>query len=302
MKKVAIIGAGVVGTAIGYILKNNGYALVGVASRRLQSAKKACRFIGAGRASTNVISTSRKADIVFITTSDNAIEEVCKEIALQDGFRSGAVVFHTCGALSSEILRYARKQGASIASLHPLQSLANVREAVKNLPGSYFCVEGDENARIMAREIIKKLGGKEIPLKVEEKSLYHAGASVASNFLVATVSFGMELFETAGINRRDTLKSLMPLIRGTLKNIETIGIPLALTGPIARGDYAIVEDHLKAICRSRPDLVNLYVELGRCTVKIATDKGTLTKGNARKIILMFDRYKKGIEMNEGSRC
>jgi predicted short-subunit dehydrogenase-like oxidoreductase (DUF2520 family) len=290
MQKVSIIGAGVVGTAIGYLLKERGYSIVGIASRTFASAKRAREFIGDGEASHDLGATSKKADIVFITTSDSAIEEVCIKIASERGFSPGAIVFHTCGALSSEILGSARTVGAHVASLHPLQSLADVNEAVKTLPGSFFCIEGDESALSVAREIVTALKGKEITLKVDKKSLYHAGASVASNFLVATVGFGLELFNAAGINRQDSLNALMPLIKGTVKNIDALGVPSALTGPIARGDSGVIEDHLKAIVKERPEMLRLYTELGRYTVKVALEKGTIKKDDAERINSLFDKY------------
>jgi predicted short-subunit dehydrogenase-like oxidoreductase (DUF2520 family) len=290
--KVAIIGAGTVGTAVGYLLKQGGYPIVGVASRTLESAKRARKFIGDGEASTDLRAIAKKADIVFITTSDSAIEEVCTRIASEGGFSPGVIVFHTCGALSSEILGSARTVGAHVASLHPLQSLADVNEAVKNLPGSYFCIEGDERALSVAREIVTALKGKEVTLKVDKKPLYHAGASVASNFLVATVEFGLELFEAAGINRQDSLNALMPLIKGTVTNIGILGIPSALTGPIARGDSGVIEGHLKAILKERPEMLRLYTALGIYTVKVALEKGTIGKDDAERIILLFDKYQK----------
>ena len=292
MLKVAIIGAGVVGTAMGYLLKKRGYAVAGIASRTMDSAKKAREFIGSGIASTDLSSISGTADIVFITTSDSAIKGVCKKIASAKGFKKGSVVLHTCGALSSKALLPAKKSGAYIGSLHPLQSLANVKEAVRRIPGSYFSIEGDKKAVSIGRDIIAALQGKEIALEEWKKTLYHAGACAASNFLVAAVGFGMELFEAAGINRKYSLKALMPLIKGTVKNIDKLGIPSALTGPIARGDAIIVSNHLKALSRSRKDLIDLYAELGRYTVKIGAEKGTLNTKNALKIISLFDAYQK----------
>jgi len=292
MYKVSIIGAGVVGTAMGYLLKKRGYAVAGIASRTMDSAKKAREFIGSGIASTDPSSISGMADVVFITTSDSAIKGVCKKIALAKGFKKGSVVFHTCGALSSKALLPAKKSGAYIGSLHPLQSLANVKEAVRRIPGSYFSIEGDKKAVSIGRDIIAALQGKEIALEEWKKTLYHAGACAASNFLVAAVGFGMELFEAAGINRKYSLKALMPLIKGTVKNIDKLGIPSALTGPIARGDAIIVSNHLKALSRSRKDLIDLYAELGRYTVKIGAEKGTLNTKNALKIISLFDAYQK----------
>lgn len=296
MHKISIIGAGVVGTALGYLLRKAGYHIAGIASRTLESAQKSKKFIGEGDVSTDLVAVAKKADIVFITTSDNAIEGTCKKIALKGGFNPGAIVFHTCGALPSNILRSARKNGAKIASLHPLQSLANVKEAVKNLLGSYFCIEGDDAALSVAREIVTVLKGKEITLKVNKKALYHAGAVAASNFLVATVGFGLDLFKAAGIKRKDSLVALMPLIKGTVRNIETLGIPLALTGPVSRGDINVVKDHLKNISKKRQKMLKLYSELGRYTVKIAIEKGSLKKNDAQKIIALFIKYQKGLNI------
>lgn len=289
MHSVAIIGSGVVGTAMGYLLKTRGYYITGIASRKIESAEKAKKFIGEGKASTDMVATARNADIVFITTPDSAIEDVCNRVVSERGFNQGAIVFHMSGALSSEILSSARKSGARIGSIHPLQSLADVDEAVKNIPNSYFCIEGDEEAIAVAKEIVSAIGGKEMTIGVEKKPLYHAGASVVSNFLVATIRFGLELFEAAGIKREDSLKALMPLIKGTINNIENLGITKALTGPISRGDAGIIEDHLKAL---KGEDVSLYTALGRYTVRVAIEKGTLKDAEAERILSLFEKYDK----------
>lgn len=298
MLSVSIIGAGVVGTSLAYLLKKHGYSIAGIASRTLHSAKRAREFIGEGVASTDLPKIARKADIVFITTSDNAIENTCKRISSQDGFKEGSFVFHTCGALSSEVLRSARRAGAKIASIHPLQSLANVREAVKNLDGSYFCIEGDEDAVSIAREIVAALKGKEIAIEADKKPLYHAGAAVASNFLVATVSFGIDLFGAANINRKKSLDALIPLVEGTVKNIESLGIPEALTGPISRGDTAVIEDHLRVMSKRCKELLPLYCALGTYTVRLALEKGTLQEKAADRINSLLNKYQKGLSTQQ----
>jgi predicted short-subunit dehydrogenase-like oxidoreductase (DUF2520 family) len=297
MNKIAIIGAGKVGTAMGYLLRDCGYCIVAVASRTIDSAKRAIDFIGEGEASTNLKNTAKKAEIVFITTSDGAIKNVCKKVASEGGFHRGSVVLHMSGALPSDILSSARDVGCHIASVHPLQSLADVREAINNIPGSYFCIEGDEGAVSIAKQIVAALKGKEIMLHVDKKPLYHAGAVVVSNYLVATIGLGLELYEVAGIKKKDSLNALMPLIKGTIKNIEAIGIPSALTGPISRGDVEIVECHLNALSKERQGLVRLYTELGRYAVEVAIEKGTLKKKDAQKIISLFDKYDQGLRYN-----
>ncbi len=291
MKNTAIIGAGAVGTAMGYLLSSAGYTVTGIASRSLESAVKARDFIGQGEASTDLAGTASSAGIVLITTSDDAVRQVCEGIAHRDGFRPGSLVVHTSGALSVDALVSAKDKGASTVSMHPLQSLPSVQEAIKNIPGSYFCLESDdESALDTAREMVRVFQGKVLNIQLGGKPLYHAGAAVVSNFLVATIGFGLQLHESAGIDRQDSLNALLPLIQGTLKNIEKIGIPAALTGPIARGDAQTVEDHLASISRENPDLLGLYCELGRYTVKLALEKGSLKENDARKILELLSRY------------
>lgn len=299
---VAIIGAGVVGTSLGYLLRKGGWRIVGVASRTMRSARKAVEYIGEGTASLRSAEVARRADVVLITTSDGAIEETCRRIAADRGFRPGAVVLHTCGALPSLILKSARANGASIGSLHPLQSLASVGEAIKRLPGSYFCIEGDKRAVGVARQIVALLDGREITIRTRKKAIYHAGASVASNFLVATVAFGRDLLQAAGVPAEESLKALMPLVRGTVENIEALGIPDALTGPISRGDTDIVERHLRALSHVAQEKTSLYTELGRYTVSVARQKGTLNDRAASEILSLLDRYRKGTgKKDEGPR-
>ncbi|WP_291321513.1 DUF2520 domain-containing protein [Desulfonatronospira sp.] len=294
MKNTAIIGAGVVGTAMGYLLCNAGYTVTGIASRSLESAVKARDFIGQGEASTDLAGTARSAGIVFLTTSDDAVRQVCENIAHRDGFMPGSLVIHTSGALSVDVLMSAKNKGAVTVSMHPLQSLPSVQEAVKNIPGSYFCLESeDESALDRAREMVRVFQGKELNILLGGKPLYHAGAAAVSNFFVATIGFGLQLHEYAGINRQDSLKALLPLIQGTLNNIEKIGIPAALTGPIARGDVQTVEDHLVSISRENPDLLGLYCELSKYTVELALEKGTLKKDSALKILDLLQQHAPG---------
>ena len=293
MKKVAIIGAGKVGTAIGYLLSRQGYHIVGVASRKLSSSRKAISFIGQGTAATDPGKIAGQAGIIFITTSDEAIERVCEKLAASGSLTKGAYIFHTCGALPSNILSSAKNVGAYIGSIHPLQSLADLKEAVKRLSGSYFCIEGDKRALNVAKKIVSDLQGRYLTVQVDRKALYHAGAAVVSNFLVSTIHFGLELNEAAGIKKKRALKALMPLIHGTIGNIEKIGIPAALTGPIARGDAGVVSQHLKMIAREKKEFLNLYSELGRHTVKIAEKKGTLNKQKAREILSLLNQYQGG---------
>ncbi len=284
MKSISIIGSGVVGTAVGQLLRSKGYEIKGVVARHPDKAEHAARLIGGGEPGTDPVAGAKGADWVFITTPDRAIREACEKIAAGGGFARGALVAHFSGALSSGVLEAAREKGARVVSLHPIQSLASVEQAVANLPGSYFSMEGDPDAMAEGKEIVEALGGMLVVIPTEQKALYHAGAAVASNYLVAVADFAVMVFESLGMERGEATKAVMPLIRGTVNNIARVGVPDALTGPIARGDAETVRGHVEVLAKRMPRMLPLYKELGRHTVEVGRAKGSLSEEDAGRIL------------------
>jgi len=286
--KVGIIGTGVVGTAIGVVLNDKGYEITGVYDIKSESTKKLVDRIGCTTYSSPQ-EVSRSADILFITTSDSAIQDVVDELAFSKAFGAGQVVIHTSGAQSSELLDKARDFGARVLSLHPLQSFANLEQAVKNIPGSIFSIEGEESTYTAAIELVEKLQGEFFFIDRKAKPLYHAGACVVSNYLVTVIDFGIKLLETTGAPREMALNAFLPLINGTLRNIENAGIPDALTGPISRGDISTVLNHLDCLKSTKPELINLYSRLGYDTAQIALAKGTIDMEQMKQFQDIFAR-------------
>ena len=293
-KTVAIIGAGRVGGSIGFLLKRTGYTITAVAARTKASAEKAAVFIGGGRAEIDFIQAAGEAEIVFITTPDRAIQDVCGTIAAGRGFRSGAVVVHTSGAHTLDLLNPAKAVGACRAVIHPLQSVPNREQGIKNLPGSYFRIEADPEALLTAKDIVKDLGGIELKMPKwssdrDSAALYHAGAVAVSNYFVALVDYGLKFYTALGADKQEALKAVLPLIRGTLHNIETHGTLDALTGPVMRGDIQTVQDHLLAMKKRAPELAGLYKEMGRQTVGVARERGSITRGTADELLDLLAR-------------
>jgi predicted short-subunit dehydrogenase-like oxidoreductase (DUF2520 family) len=277
---VAIIGAGRVGSSVGYLLKHAGYRIAGVAARTGKSAQEASTFIGSGEATIDVAHAAATADIVFITTPDRVIKEVCDRIASRRAFRQGALVIHMSGAHSLDLLEGAGRSGAKRAVLHPLQSLASREQGVKTLPGSYFRIEADLEARETARSLVEALGGIELVMPKwspdkESAALYHAGAVAVSNYFVALVHYGLKFYQELGADKQEALQAILPLIRGTLHNIEALGIPDA------------VSDHLAAMQKRAPGLVGLYKELGRETVEVARDKGSIDQAKGEELLKLL---------------
>lgn len=288
--RIAIVGAGRVGAALGCLLSRAGHRIVGVSCRSIQKARKAKAAAGAEIASCEPAEITKSADVVFITTPDDVIGPLAESLADLNAFQAGASVIHCSGALSSEILAPARRCLAGVGSLHPLQSFATVSQAVRNLPGSFCCIEGDPQTVPILKRLVRDLNGRELEIPPASKVLYHAAACVACNYFVALVQLALSIDKAAGIERETALASLLPLMRGTLDNIENAGIPQCLTGPISRGDAHTVRRHLEALSEALPQAAHLYCELGRLTADIAQEKGTLSKEKAEQLALIFSNF------------
>jgi predicted short-subunit dehydrogenase-like oxidoreductase (DUF2520 family) len=229
-------------------------------------------LIGPRPCSQEPQAVTTEADVVFITTPDGAIEAVCRQIAAADGFRAGSVVLHCSGALPSTILAAAGQSGAWVGSLHPLQSFAGPSLDRNPFAGIIVSVEGDGPALKAAEAMAVDLQAHPQHILTEAKTLYHAAAVVASNYLVTLLDLAFTLLKQAGVAPRDAHGVLRPLIDGTLANIARIGPPAALTGPVARGDAQTVGHHLQAIGARNPESLALYRALGIATVDVA-EKG-----------------------------
>lgn len=283
----AIVGCGRVGTALAKYLAEAGYIPAGLASKSLSSAKRVADLTGSVNYTNTAWEATRKADIVFITTPDGTIKEACDGIAVKNGFNSGSVVLHCSGALTSTMLLSAKNCGASIGSMHPLQSFASTEYSHNPFSGIVTSVEGDKKAVDTASLVAADLGSGCVTIQTEAKILYHASAVVASNYLVTVLDLSLNLIRQAGVPADDAFRGLKPLIEGTLSNIEKMGARDALTGPIARGDIQTIENHLLEIGSKTPHLLHLYKTLGIHTVKIAMVKGSISEAVRKRLEDLF---------------
>jgi len=289
--KIAIVGAGKVGSALALLLGRRGYPLTGVASKSIFSASRVAKEL-------DVYATDRPeeitagADAVFITTPDREIARVAGKITERGGIRTGQVVFHTSGAHPADEVGAVRKAGALAFSLHPLQSFADVKTAMENLPGSYFALEGDAGARPLAEQIVKDLGGKSFFIAAGDKPLYHAAACIASNYLVSLMHFATGLYGRFGLSREEAFEALLPLVQGTVRNVGQTSPALALTGPVARGDGPTIEGHLEVLQEIGEEELDLYCRLGFYTVKVALEKGSISSEQGKRLEEIFLRRQK----------
>ena len=279
MLKLGFIGAGTVGTALAVRLSSKGYRVVAVSSRSQTLAEKLARAITGCRACNNNQEVVDTAELVFITTPDDAIAPVVFQIQ----WHPGQSVVHCSGADSTDILKPAKKSGAQVGVFHPLQTFASVKQAIENIPGSTFALEAEEPLLNTLKDMAAALDGNWVELKESDKVVYHAAAVIACNYLVTLVKLATDLWQTFAIPPQQATQALLPLLRGTINNIDTVGIPQSLTGPIARGDTGTIKKHLIALHKVAPGLLSTYKELGLQTITIAVAKGRINQHQAQEL-------------------
>ncbi len=279
MLKLGFIGAGTVGTALSVRLSSKGYQVIAVSSRSQASARKLAQTVNGCHAFNNNQDVVDTAELIFITTPDDAIASVASEIQ----WHRGQSVVHCSGALSTDILESAKKLGTRVGAFHPLQTFASAKQATENIPGSTFAVEAEEPLLSTLKDMATALDGHWIELKANDKVAYHAAAVIACNYLVTLVKLSTDLWQSFNIPQSQATQALLPLIRGTIHNIDTVGIPQCLTGPIARGDIETIKKHLDALQKVAPALLSAYQELGRQTIPIALAKGKINQHRAEEL-------------------
>lgn len=186
------------------------------------------------------------ADVVLLCVPDTAIADVA------GGLAPGRVwIGHVSGATSLSALAPHTQR----FTLHPLQTFTRSR-GPEQLDGAYAAVSGETSEAIaVATELAGLLGLEPFELADDRRALYHAGAAVASNYLVTLYRIASALLTEAGAPPH----ALVPLMQRTIEN------GFELTGPIARGDWATVDAHLEAIRASQPDIEPVYRVLAEAT-------------------------------------
>ena len=268
MIEVAIIGAGNLGTALGYALSQKGYKLKALTCRTLSSVRKSLQIIGEGEALTDNIQAAKQGKLIFICVPDSEIAKVVEELDQSSLPWEEKYVFHCSGLVSGEVLKPLRIKGAATASFHPVQSFSQKKGGAKQFEGIYFGLEGDGKALGLAQKIARHLGGYSIIIRGKDKALYHAACSIASNHFIVLMEVAVSLLKFIGIEEKQASEVVLPLIQGTLQNIKEFDLESSLTGPVIRGDQESVEKHLDAL-RKYPGYFEIYRSLATQALEIA---------------------------------
>ena len=280
---IAIVGAGRVGRALGRRLHQLGSRIGAVVTRSSRSAREAVRVIGAGTPLGRPGPEVLRADVILMTTADDAIGGVARQLARLSGKGwRGKIVLHTSGALNRTVLAALARKGAAVGSFHPLQAFGG--SGVPRLQGVFFAVEGDPRARRVATRLARKLGGVPVELGGSSKPAYHAAASFAAAHVLAAVEAGTRILISVGFTRSEALRALLPLARQTLENFERFGPQAAWTGPVARGDDRTVKRHLVALRRFPPEFQKAYAALTRLGARVLARNPQATLRRVNRIL------------------
>lgn len=265
---VGFVGAGAAGSALARSLAAAGIPVLAVASLYHADAQRLADRIPGCRAVESAQDVVDGTEIVFLTVPDGAIRAVCESLV----WRPGVAAVHCSGALSLDVLDAAAGAGALVGGCHPVQALTGSESDADRLRGCAFGIEAAEPLRGTLCEMVERVGGRPLVLSAGQKALYHLSAAIISNYVVTLAAVAANLWGMFGMERGEALNALLPLLKGTVANLEGRGLPGALTGPIARGDAVTVSRHLAVLGESRPDLVPLYRELGKETVRLARER------------------------------
>lgn len=268
-----VIGGGRVGRTLARVFARAGaFAIGDLLDRTLAASAGSVEFIGSGRA-VDALSDMCTADVWMLTPPDDQIIPCGKALAASGLLRPGDIVFHCSGASPSRELAAAMAHGGAVASVHPLKSFADPAVAAQTFDGTYCAAEGDAAALAVLRPAFEKIGARLSDIDPAFKTIYHAASVIVCNYLTALLETGIRSYEKSGFRRDDALRVMEPLVRETLDNVFRLGTVEALTGPIARGDEAVVARQVEALAAWNPRIAEIYRQLGAVAVDLAREQG-----------------------------
>lgn len=290
MKSINIIGCGKVGRVLGRLwYETNTFKINSVVNRTIENSSSSVRYINSGIPA--LLSLDEKpptqAHIHFIAANDDQIAECAKSLFATQVVKPHDIVFHASGALSSEILAPLKESGAYLASVHPVKSFALIDEAYRTFSGTYCGIEGDSEAVDILSDALSKLGAKLFRVNPRKKTYYHAATVISCNYLAAILDFAIKIYQEAGISPQTALEIMEPIVRGTVANVFKLGPNSALSGPIARGDFATVVKQLEGLRSLDSDFGELYFNLGKHTLRLALEKSGNPNAGHDKLAEIF---------------
>ncbi|HEX2049236.1 MAG TPA: Rossmann-like and DUF2520 domain-containing protein [Actinomycetota bacterium] len=269
--RVALVGAGSVGTAAALLLRRAGHVVAGVASRTRATATRASALLEVPvfDPPATLVHT---ADVVLLGVPGAVLTEVTKDLA--PALRPGTVVVHFAGAVGLTPLSPALASGVSGCALHPVAACPDVVSALRRLPGSAWGVTCADDLRPWAHDFVRAgLAGVPVDVAEEDRPVWHAAAVTTANGVTALVAAAEAMLDAIGV--ADPAAVLGPLAAGAVANARESGAGATLTGPAVRGETETIARHLRALEGIDPLLADDYRVAARAIVTGARRAGRL---------------------------
>jgi predicted short-subunit dehydrogenase-like oxidoreductase (DUF2520 family) len=212
------------------------------------------------------------AELVVLATRDSHLGDLAIALAGSGAVGRKTAVVHVAGALGPGVLAPLREVSAGIGQAHPLLSFASP-DAPPSLEGAQLLVSGDPAAVRRAKALARILGMTPREWPGVDLTLYHATAALVANGAAALAHLGAAVLAAAGAPAHDVPSALSALLRSVAENVDGVGLPAALTGPVRRGDASTVGRHLDALAARAPDAFPLYLESARAQLAMARTLG-----------------------------
>lgn len=246
--KIGFIGPGKVGVNLGRYFTHKGIKISGFYGKSIESTKQAAK-ITASKCYNNYKEIIEDSDILFITTPDDIISIIDREISKCN--LNNKSICHASGSLQSTVLSNAKLSGALIYSIHPMFAFSNNNIPLEELEKMYFSIEGDVNIngnnRLPVITLMNNLGNKYFKREIKDSAVYHLANVFVSNLVLSLLDKGTRYLKELGLSEKDAINALFPLIQGNIENIHANGFLDSLTGPVARGDINTIKKHLEAL-------------------------------------------------------
>ena len=263
--QISFIGAGKVGVSLGKYLKEKGRKVGGYYSLSPESAAWAATFTQT-KQFYNLEQIMSSSDMIIFTVPDDRIAEVWEEAK---PFANGKIIAHCSGIHSSNIFSDIERTGSIAYSIHPLCAISDKETSWQRFGDALFTIEGDEKNISKIKDMFIQMGNRIRIISGEDKSKYHAAASLASNHMTAVFFMAQKLFLECGFSEEEAREELYQLAKGNIENIHKQGCINSLTGPIERNDIDTVKMHL---CSLDANQQRAYKENGKQLAAIAKEK------------------------------
>ena len=255
---VVVVGFGRMGGALALGLERAGWP-VSVFPRSGESLRRAAS-LGLLIADHDAL---QDANIALLAVPDSAVQSVTQTLLLDLGLSTAVV--HCAGALDLNAFgdspMLARRMRGSF---HPLAAISDAEDP---LTGHTVALSATGRPLLtVLRRMAEELELVAIEVPEARRAAYHAGAVMAAGGVVSLLSAAVAAFAEAGIGPEQALRALLPLSQSALRGASARGLSGGLTGPVKRGDLAVVQAHLNAL---PADLSTLYRLLSQRALRLA---------------------------------